>query len=359
MASIQAYEIKAGKRWRVQYRSPDGVSRTKQGFRSRREAQRWAAANTTTIDQGLWCDPRAARKTVAEIGDRWLAGRAHIKPSTRRVEEIQWRKHVRPWWGRRAIGDIRPSDVQAWVAALDSSPSSIRHYHCMLAQILDSAVKDRFIAINPARGVKLPRRVGTRKVFLTPAQLRLVVESSRKYQSLIWLLGTTGLRWGEATGLKVGDVDFSAGRISVQRNAVLVGSKIVIGSPKTHEFRVVAVPAPVLDLLAVECAGRHPEEWLWPGRDGLPVRLPGKSGFFGAAVRRAQQVDSGIQTLSIHGLRHVAAGLMVSAGANVKVVQRQLGHASAAMTLDIYAELFDGDLDSVARVMGDLLESSC
>ena len=54
-----------------------------------------------------------------------------------------------------------------------------------------------------------------------------------------------------------------------------------------------------------------------------------------------------------HGLRHVAAGLMVSAGANVKVIQRELGHSSAAMTLDIYAELFDEDLEAVGSAVDE------
>ncbi len=52
--------------------------------------------------------------------------------------------------------------------------------------------------------------------------------------------------------------------------------------------------------------------------------------------------------LTPHELRHTAASLAVSAGANVKAVQRMLGHASAAMTLDIYTDLFDSDLDAVA-----------
>lgn len=67
--------------------------------------------------------------------------------------------------------------------------------------------------------------------------------------------------------------------------------------------------------------------------------------------------DYDLPRVTPHGLRHVAAGLLVSAGANVKVVQRQLGHASAAMTLDVYADLFDGDLDEVAEVMDRQISS--
>ena len=61
--------------------------------------------------------------------------------------------------------------------------------------------------------------------------------------------------------------------------------------------------------------------------------------------------------MTLHDLRHTAASLMVSAGANVKAVQRQLGHSSASMTLDVYADLFDDDLDSVVDAMDDLIVS--
>ncbi len=59
--------------------------------------------------------------------------------------------------------------------------------------------------------------------------------------------------------------------------------------------------------------------------------------------------------MTVHDLRHTAASLMVSAGANVKAVQRQLGHRSAAMTLDTYADLFDADLDDLSAAMSDML----
>ena len=67
------------------------------------------------------------------------------------------------------------------------------------------------------------------------------------------------------------------------------------------------------------------------------------SGWFAKAVAEAK-----VPRLTPHDLRHTAASLAVSAGANVKAVQRMLGHASAAMTLDLYADLFDDDLEAVA-----------
>ena len=69
---------------------------------------------------------------------------------------------------------------------------------------------------------------------------------------------------------------------------------------------------------------------------------------FAAAVAKCQTADESFPTITPHDLQHTAASLAISAGANVKAVQRMLGHAKASMTLDVYADLFDTDLDAVA-----------
>lgn len=79
----------------------------------------------------------------------------------------------------------------------------------------------------------------------------------------------------------------------------------------------------------------------------------GRRGWFHHAIARAQLVDAGFPRVTIHDLRHTAASLAISAGANPKAVQRMLGHASAAMTLDTYADLFEDDLDAVSERIDD------
>lgn len=82
------------------------------------------------------------------------------------------------------------------------------------------------------------------------------------------------------------------------------------------------------------------------------MRLPNsRDGWFAAAVRRARAADADFPHVRLHDLRHTAASLAISSGANVKAVQRMLGHASASMTLDTYADLFDDDLDGVAAAL--------
>ncbi|MEK8229000.1 site-specific integrase [Oerskovia sp. M15] len=134
-------------------------------------------------------------------------------------------------------------------------------------------------------------------------------------------------------------------RLRVNQNAVEVGSDIVIGTPKTHERRSVPFPAFLSMRLAAACAGKGRDDVVFHGdRGDYLKRSKSGTGWFWRAAR-----DAGIEDhLTPHDLRHTAASLAVSAGANVKAVQRMLGHASASMTLDVYADLFDNDLDGVA-----------
>jgi integrase len=89
---------------------------------------------------------------------------------------------------------------------------------------------------------------------------------------------------------------------------------------------------------------------LWPSRHGGYLGPPaGSDCWLAAAVRSCQKADSSFPQVTAHNLGHTAASLAISAGANPKVVQRMLGHASAAMTLDVYADLFESDLDEAAE----------
>lgn len=148
-------------------------------------------------------------------------------------------------------------------------------------------------------------------------------------------------------GLRVKNLDVLKFRIQVEENAVEVGNKIVVGTPKNHKRRAVPFPEFLAKLLASQCEGRTRDDLVFQGADGRFMRRTNvqedRGGWFSGAVKR-----SGCPRITPHDLRHSAVSFAVSAGANVKAVQRMLGHSSAAMTLDIYADLFDDDLDAVA-----------
>lgn len=131
--------------------------------------------------------------------------------------------------------------------------------------------------------------------------------------------------------------------------------EIHVGTPKTHERRSVPYPERLAFLIKAACDGKGPDGLLF-GNGTTHMKHDGDDrSWFATAVRRARKEDPSIPRLTPHDLRHTAASLAISAGANVKAVQRMLGHASAAMTLDTYADLFDDDLDEVAARLNDAM----
>ncbi len=156
------------------------------------------------------------------------------------------------------------------------------------------------------------------------------------------------------TGLRVRSVNRLRKRFVIEENAVMIGYEIHVGTPKTHEKRSVPYPDRLAPLTEQACVGKGPEGLLFG--DGVNhMRNSAGQGWFANAVMRSQAIDPSIPQLTPHDLRHTAASLAISSGANVKAVQRMLGHASAAMTLDTYADLFDDDLDAVAAGLNDAM----
>lgn len=352
MATVERYLVATGRtekertRYRVRYRTPDRAQTDKRGFRTRRAAEDFAATVEVSKLRGEYIDPGKARASIGVLGAEWLTRQTHLKPSALRPVESDWRVHVEPRWGPVAVCDVVFTEVQAWVSELSGrrGPTTVIRAYGVLAAVLDDAVRDRRVLTNPARGVDLPRKVRREHVYLTHEQVHALAAAAGERAPMVLLLAYCGLRWGEAAALRVRDVNVLRRRLSVVQNAVEVGSKVIVGTPKSHKRRTVPVPAFLLEDVARQCEGKGPDDLLFPSPTGGYLRPPrGEGGWFDGAVRR-----SGVPRLTPHGLRHTAASLAVSAGANVKAVQKMLGHASAAMTLDVYSDLFDDDLEAVA-----------
>jgi integrase len=172
-----------------------------------------------------------------------------------------------------------------------------------------------------------------------------VADREPSYGTLVMVLAYCGLRWGELAGLTVADVDTKRSRLEIRNTIVEVNGNMQASTPKDYEERSIPVPRFVLLELAPLLAGRSAASPVFPGvRSGGPLRNRSFRRYFLDAA--AEEV--GLGGLTPHELRHTCASLAVSAGANVKALQRMLGHSSAKETLDTYADLFDDDLDSVA-----------
>lgn len=370
MVTITGYETKAGKRYRVRYRKPDGTQTDKRGFKRKLDAETWAAEHVTVAKaHGEYIDPSGGSVTVRPLYEAWMAKkRLAVKPSYYQTLETSWAAHGSAMWDARRIGTITRDEVQRWAASIadgtgtkDGRPRSatvvIRAVD-MLAAILDDAVADRRIPSNPARGIAKPRKRRRRHVYLTAGELYAVAAGAKWRRDIVLTLGLCGMRWGELAALRVRDVDLERHRLHIGASASTVAGRVVVSDTKTYEARSIMYPEALDAMMRRRCEGRADDGLLFesPHRPGEYLSLAdcptSSDGWFSVALRRAG-VDRGHMT--VHDLRHTAASLMVSAGANVKAVQRQLGHRSAAMTLDTYADLFDDDLDDLSVAMSELL----
>ena len=359
--SVEKYALKDGSiRWMARYRTPEGAQKKSKGHRTRREAVLYLADVQVKQATGTWIDPQSGKITVGTLYEPWLAAQGHTKATTMHHLKLNWAHHVKPRWQHVEIGKIRPSSVRGWVTEMQSADvgvPTIERAFGILRQILGMAVEDRLIPSNPAAGVKLPRRQHSPRGYLTHQQVQRLADEIGAQGLVVLFLAYTGLRWGEMAALRVQDFDMLRRRVSVTRGVAEVKGKLVWSTPKTNERRTVPFPAFLAEPLAAQMVGRDRDALVLGDGQVVLRNSTWRPRVFNKAIERLCELDdegrstTDFPKISPHDLRHPAASLAISAGANVKAVQTMLGHASAAMTLDTYADLFPDDLESVADVL--------
>jgi integrase len=336
-------------RYRARYRDPGGRQHEKR-FPRKVDAQRWLDEAASAMVTQTWTAPARGRVTVAAWASRWLDSQTGIKPSTLYRYGTLLRAHVLPAWGDYRLADVTHADVATWVARLrtqGAAPGTVRQAHRVFSLLLDLAVRDGRIPRNPAERVPLPRIVRGEPRFLTRDQVEMLADAAGEDGDVVRLLANTGLRFGELAALRVRRVDFLRKRLTIAESATEVAGELVFGTPKTHQQRTVPLPAELVEPLARRCEGKQPDDLLMTTPAGTPLRLRNwRRMVWNPAVEAA-----GLSGITPHDLRHTAASLAVASGAHAKSVQRMLGHASAAMTLDVYSGLFDDDLTALADRM--------
>ena len=168
------------------------------------------------------------------------------------------------------------------------------------------------------------------------------------------LLGLGGVHGGVGAAQD----DMLRRRVNVRRSVTEVAGRLVWSTPKNHERRSVPFPRFLLADLAVQMEGKARDDYVFGAPAGGVLRIATfRTRVFNPAVQVLREIDEdGKPTTewpkpTLHDLRHTAASLAISAGANVKAVQLMLGHKSAALTLDTYADLFPDDLEAVADAL--------
>lgn len=303
--------------------------------------------------------PRGGQMPLSAWLDTWWPPyAATLKPSSRVSAEGILRRYIRPRLGHLPLDDIAPLAVQKWVADMLAgwsgqkplSVKSVRNAHGLLHKILAEAVAERLIRSNPCQRTGLPERTDYEMRFLTePEAGRLLAATPDHWRPLIALLVGTGLRWGEAVGLRVGRVDLLARRLTVVETMQELAdtAAIVFVAPKSRmSRRTVPMPAYVVDALVPLVAGRDRNELVFRAVQGGPVRYRVFRTTWVKMIRAAA-----LEGLRIHDLRHTHASWLISAGVPLTAVQRRLGHASIAVTSDRYGHLMPAVDEGILKTL--------
>ncbi|MGN7227386.1 tyrosine-type recombinase/integrase [Dietzia maris] len=343
-----------GMRWRARYVDDDGRETTKR-FARKRDAESWLDQTTADLVTGTYVQPAKKKVLVQDLAEGWYGTKSELKPKTLEGYRGLLDTLVLPKWGGTPVGDVTHEGVQAWISEMRSSgvrdtekglsPSRTIQAYQALRGVLDYAVKRRHIAVNPALGVELPRKVAVERRYLTHRQVEDLAAKMGEWRLLTLVLAYTGLRWGEAVALRARRVDLDRGRIEVSESVTRVGRELVVGPPKSHAHRSVPVPAFLVEELRPLIEELDEDELVFESPiGGYLTSWTYRSKFDGARPYKE---------MTPHDLRHTAASLAIQAGANIKAVQRMLGHASATLTLDRYGHLFDDDLDHLAANLSE------
>lgn len=352
---------RANGRWQARWKQPDGSWRSEM-FDTRRDANRFLANIEADITRGLYRDPAAGQVLVADYAGQWMDAQVW-REGTHTVNESRYRNHIAPRFSDRQIASIRPSEVQAWVkwlAAGDQTTEPAREplaattievVYRLLGSIMRAAVADRLIPSTPCEKISLPKPDKGRIEPLPLEAVELLLSRMPAHLQVSVMIGAgAGLRLGEILGLSVDRVDFLRRTVTVDRQLVLPsrgGPRF--GPPKTPaSIRTVPLPQTVVDAIA-----RHLEEH-GEGEHRLIVHQvngrPWRRTRFHERWEKAREGTPWPDAL-FHDLRHHCASLLIAAGCSVKVVQDQLGHASASETLDTYSHLWPEDNDRVRQAV--------
>lgn len=333
--------------------------------------------------------PKDASATVASWLAHWRAttlAASDRKAATRELYVSLSRKYLDPApFGEIRLDRLKPSDIEGLILRMKQatkpgkvteanpnpepvralSDSTIRQTFTILRQALDGACRDGLLARNPAAQVRRPGVARTEAKYLDTGTVSALLKAAEglRYQRVLVLIASTGLRRGEALALRWKDVDLDAGLIKVAGTMSRIGGQLVISKPKTQRSRrqIPLTPALVAMLKAhrksqLEERMRAANIWqetglVFTGESGRPVEP--------SSILREIRIAAakvGVPKIDVHTLRHSAAVGWLESGTHIKAVSDLLGHSSIAISGDLYGHTSDDTAKAAVLALGSRLD---
>ena len=351
--------------------------RCQAGFATRKVAQTALTTVLSSLESGIYTE--RSDVTLGEfLLEEWLpAIESTIRSTTHASYTTHVKKHILLTLGRVKLQKLTPVMINSLYAQLlkdgkvcgsgGLSTNSVRRVHATLHRALGDAVRWDRLSRNPCDAADPPRLQALeeeRTRAWTNLELRRFLAAAKNDRLYpLWLtLAMTGLRRGEALALRWTDVDLERARLSVRRSLVPINGTVEVHEPKTSRGRRLVALDPFTVSVLRTWSRRQKEEHLewgpaWTDSGLLFTRPDGKlmhpervSKAFRAAVRR-----SGLPQIHLHDLRHTHATLALAAGVHPKVVSDRLGHATVAITLDIYSHVIPALSEEAAATVAALV----
>jgi integrase len=298
----------------------------------------------------------------------WLAGRQSLRPSARRSYQHHLDTYLLPRIGTIPLDILTTADLRVMFTAISRqrpakggplSAATLARIRATLRAALNAAIREGLISANPARLVELPAAARPHPVVWTVPREAAWRESGVQPAIAVWtaeqtarflaatcreplypcyhLMAVSGLRRGEAAGLRWSDIDFEGATLTVSRQLQETARGLVVVPPKSvASNRVLAIDPWTPYVLATHRDRQQPaphDGYVFARPDGRPYTPGYLTRRFIRLIRR-----EGLPPIRLHDLRHGAATLALAGGTDLKAIQAMLGHASIILTADTYTK---------------------
>jgi integrase/predicted RNA-binding Zn-ribbon protein involved in translation (DUF1610 family) len=350
---------------------------TRAGYGTRKECQAAMNKLLVSVEQQSYSAPTKA--SVREyLTKEWLpAVKATIRPSTYNSYTQHVECHIVPNIGAVKLAKLSGSRANALYAKLAESgrkdgktglsAQTVHHVHACLHKACRDAVRWGHIPRNPLDVADPPRAQGDGSKEMqtwSAEQLKAFLNTvaDERLYGLWHLIAMTGMRRGEAIGLRWSDVDLEASRLAVRRALIPINREVVVSEPKTAKGRrLIALDAATIEVLKAQAARQLDEQKEWDeawvetglvftAANGAALDPESVSRYFRLAVKKAM-----LPTIRLHDLRHTHATLALQAGIHPKVVSERLGHATVSITLDTYSHAIPAMQEEAAALIAELV----
>jgi integrase len=344
----------------------------KQGFRTKREAENALTEAQKTVIDGTVVSSSNVR--LDAYLDEWLASQENrLRPSTHHSYEMaaaRLKRHL----GRYKLQALTPLQIEKFYADLldhghrsgeGLSAKTVKNTHVVLRKAIADAERLGLVPRNAAAAARGPTVHRPELSTWSSDQLKTFTKAAQesRMRNAFTILASTGMRRGEALGLRWSDVDFDSSQLAIVQTVSTVNGKVVVGQPKTsgsrrtvyvHDTTIRALrqqrQLQAEERLAAGPAWDASNDLVFRNLTGGPVNPDWFSRHFDQLV-----AEAGVPRIRLHDLRHTNATLSLKAGVHPKVVSERLGHSTIAITLDLYSHVTPGISRDAAATVESLM----